>query len=113
MLHPSLSHLENIDPRFLDPNTSFVVMSEDAENDLDDARLALDGLVWIMDSSACMNKRLRKAGLSNELVELPFESLSALMRLVRDKIQPATNNPTLGAVQELRPDLFQTNLRGA
>ena len=37
MLHSSLSHLESIDQRFLDPDASLVVMCQDTENALDDA----------------------------------------------------------------------------
>ena len=40
------------------------------------------------------------------LLELPPEGMAALMRMVADQIKPATNNPTLGTVQHVRPDLF-------
>ena len=105
-MHPSLSHLENIDARFLSPNVSLVVMPEDTESALSDAHLAIDGLAWVFQSLADANCKLRGAGASTMLLELPPEGLAALMRMVADQIKPALNNPTLGAVQSLRPDLF-------
>lgn len=32
--------------------------------------------------------------------------MAALLRVLGEKLKPATNNPTLGAVQHIRPDLF-------
>ena len=107
-MHPSLSHLENIDQRFLDPHASLVVMHQDVENDLSAAYLALDGIVCLMDSAANMNA----AGSGIKLLEIPPDSFAALIRIVCDRIKPATENPTLGAVKSLRPDLFQTTTRG-
>ena len=106
MLHSSLSHLDSIDPRFLDPDVSLVVMHQDTENALDEARLALDGLACIMESAASMNAALRCAGKSIQLLEIPPDSMAALIRVLSEKIKPATSNPTIGAVQSLRPDLF-------
>lgn len=112
MLHASLAHLDSIDPRFLDPDTSLVVMCEDTENALDQARLALDGLASIMEGAASMNAALCSAGKSTQVLEIAPDSMAALMRVLCEKIKPATNNPTLGAVQRLRPDRFQSNQRG-
>lgn len=103
MLHASLSHLENIDPRFLNPHVSLVVMHQDVENELDQARLALDGLACIMESAANMNAGCDHA----RLLEVPPDSLAALMRVLSDRIKSATSNPTLEAVKDLRPDLFE------
>lgn len=105
-MHPSLSHLENIDPRFLSPNVSLVVMPEDTENALSDAHLAIDGLAWLFQSLAEANCKLHGAGANTMLLELPPEGLAALMRMVAEQIKPALNNPTLSAAQSLRPDLF-------
>lgn len=107
MLHPSLAHLENIDPLFLDPNVGFVVMPEVTESALEDANLALMGLSCMLESIESQNIKLRQAGGCPQYVELPPDCLSALLRMVAEKIKPCTNNPTLGAVQRLRPDLFQ------
>lgn len=111
MLHPSLSHLENIDARFLEPHASLVVMHQDVENSLNDAHRALDGLACIMESAANMNAALRGAGSATQLLEIPPDSFAALIRIVCERIEPAVNNPTLGAVKRLRPDLF--NHQGA
>ena len=35
------------------------------------------------------------------------DSMAALLRVLVEKIQPATHNPTLSAVRYVRPDLFQ------
>ncbi|QDL55340.1 hypothetical protein [Rhodoferax aquaticus] len=112
MLHPSLAHLEDIDTRFLDPNARFVVMPETTEAALEDANLALVGLSCMLDTMESQNIKLHQAGGCLQYVELPPDCLSALLRMVAEKIKPCTNNPTLGAVQHLRPDLFNTSNRG-
>lgn len=111
MLHPSLSHLEDIDARFLDPNAGFVVMPEEAEQALDDAYLALEGLSCMLESMEGMNIKLRKAGENCKYVEMPPDCLSALLRMVSEKIKPGINNPNLRTIQKVRPDLF--NHQGA
>ena len=108
-MHSSLAHLENIDPRFLEPHASLVVMHQDVENALNDANLALDGLACLMESAANMNAALRGAGACTQLLEIPPDSFAALIRILCERIKPAINNPTLGAVQSLRPDLFHPN----
>ena len=103
MLHSTLSHLDSIDIRFLDPSASFVVMHQDVENELDQARLALDGLASIIECAAEMNigaKHIKQ-------LEVPPESLAALLRMLCNKVKSASCNPTLTAVQSLRPDLFK------
>lgn len=105
-MHPSLSHLENIDARFLDPNAGFVVMPEAMESALEDAHLALEGLSCMLESMEGMNIKLRQAGQCAQYVELPPVCLSAMLRLVSEKITIACNNPTLGAMRDVRPDLF-------
>ena len=111
MLHPSLPHLENIDARFLDPNAGFVVMPETTESSLDDASLALEGLSCMLESMACQNVKLRNLGQGSQYVEPPPDALSALLRIVSDKIAVCRNNPTLSAMRDVRPDLF--NHQGA
>lgn len=106
-MHPSLSHLQNIDQRFLDPDASLVVMCESTEHDLDDVRLSLDGLACLLESAAAANTKLRQHGQPCQYVELPPDSLAALMRVLCDRLKGTTNNPTLGAVQHIRPDLFE------
>lgn len=106
MLHPSLSHLESIDARFLDPNAGFVVMPETTESALDDANLALEGLSHMLESMASQNVKLRKAGQGTQYVELPPDCLGALLRMVSEKIAICRNNPTLSALRDVRPDLF-------
>ena len=105
-MQSSLSHLENIDPRFLDPDASFVVMCESIVSDLDDVRLALNGLSAIFDCAAGMNAGLCQAGATARPIDLPPDAMAALLRALGEKLKPATNNPTLGAVQHIRPDLF-------
>lgn len=105
-MQPSLSHLENIDPRFLDPNTALVVMCESTEADLDDVRLALEGLTAIFENAADMNAGLCRAGVSERTFALPPDGIAAILRLIAGKMHHTTGNPTLGAVQHIRPDLF-------
>lgn len=109
MLHASLSNLDSIDPRFLEPHASLVVMHQDVENELDQARLALDGLACLMESAANMNAGCDHA----RFLEVPPASMAALMRVVCDRIKGATSNPPLEAVKYLRPDLFLTKNQGA
>lgn len=111
MLHPSLSHLESIDARFLDPNAGFVVMPEATESALNDANLALEGLSVMLESMASQNVKLRNAGQCTQYVELPPDCLGALLRMVSEKIAICCNNPTLSAMRYVRPDLF--NHQGA
>ncbi len=105
-MQSSLSHLENIDPRFLDPDASFVVMCESIVSDLDDVRLALNGLSAIFDCAAGMNAGLRQAGAAARCIDLPPDGMAALLRVLGEKLKPAIHNPSLGAVQRIRPDLF-------
>lgn len=116
-MHPSklpfnLQRLANLDPRFLDPKTSLVVMPEETEQGLDDARLALEGLSCMLESMEGMNIKLRKAGENCKYVEMPPDCLSALLRMVNDKITIACKNPSLTFMRDVRPDLFKTTTRG-
>ena len=105
-MQPSLSHLANIDQRFLEPDASLVVMCESTVADLDDVRLALNGLSAIFDCAAGMNAGLCQAGATARPIDLPPDAMAALLRVLGEKLKPATNNPTLGALQHIRPDLF-------
>ena len=105
-MQPSLSHLENIDARFLEPDASLVVMCESTVADLDDVRLALNGLSAIFDCAAGMNAGLCQAGAAARPIDLPPDAMAALLRVLGEKLKPVMNNPTLGAVQHIRPDLF-------
>lgn len=107
MLHASLAHLENINPMFLDPNVSLVVIPQDTENELSQAHLALDGIAWMLEGAADMNAALRGAGKDHQFIQVPPDSLAALIRLIGDRIKPATENPGLGTIQRVRPDLFK------
>ena len=81
-MQSSLSHLENIDPRFLDPDASFVVMCESIVSDLDDVRLALNGLSAIFDCAAGMNAGLCQAGATARPIDLPPDAMAALLRVL-------------------------------
>ena len=70
-MQPSLSHLENIDARFLEPDASLVVMCESTVADLDDVRLVLNGLSAIFDCAAGMNAGLCQAGATARTIDLP------------------------------------------
>lgn len=94
-----------IAPRFLDPNESLLVMCESDELDLDGVRLALDGLAHLCECAAGMNMQLLKNGCNGQFIELPADSLAALMRILSSQIKPAIDNPTLGRLLEARPDL--------
>ena len=105
-MHPSLSHLQTVDQRFLDPDASLVVMCESTVADLDDVRLALIGLSATFDCAAAMIPGLCQAGATARPIDLPPDAMAALLRVLGEKLKPATNTPTLGAVQHIRPDLF-------
>jgi hypothetical protein len=111
-LPSSLQRLQDIPPEFLDPRASFVVMTEDTENALDTARLALDAVTWLCHTSSNQNVQLKQAGGNQSFVDIPPESLAALLTLVMEKLNNACNNPTLGAIRTARPDLFQDKKGG-
>lgn len=105
-LPTSLQNLQDIPPAFLDPRASFVVMTEDTENALDTARLALDAVTWLCHASSNQNAKLKQAGAGEQFMDIPPESMAALLMLVNEKISIACNNPTLSAMRKVRPDLF-------
>lgn len=76
-MQPSLSHLENIDARFLEPDASLVVMCESTVADLDDVRLVLNGLSAIFDCAAGMNAGLCQAGATARPIDLPPDAMAA------------------------------------
>lgn len=110
MLHPhlpaTLRALDAVPPSFLDPHAQLLVISQDAEHDLGNACEALDAIAWMLDGLDSANAKLKQAGQCMQTVDLPPESLAALLRLVMDKIRPHTDNPSLGTVCQVRPDLF-------
>ncbi|MFM9881182.1 MAG: hypothetical protein ACKVOO_12330 [Burkholderiaceae bacterium] len=106
MTQAKFSHLENIDPRYLEADASFVVMTESAELDLSEAHLALDALSWICEGMVSQNIALKAAERGTTFLQVPPDSMAALLRIVGEKIKPAINSPTLGAMQCVRPDLF-------
>lgn len=105
-LPTSLQNLQDIPPAFLDPRASFVVMTEDTENALDTARLALDALTWFCHASSNQNAKLKCAGVGESFLDIPPESLAALLSLVGEKISIASQMTTLSAMRKVRPDLF-------
>lgn len=107
-----LQHLQDIPAEFLDPNASLVVMTEKTESALDDARLALDAVVWLCHTASSMNIHLRNAGANTKFLDVPPDSLAALLSLVQEKISTACSNPTLSAMKKVRPDLFRLSEGG-
>lgn len=101
-LPASVRNLERIDPKFLDPNADFVIMPLDVELDIDDARQALDGLMWLFEGCFSPNP----SGSGSVLRDVPPEGMSALMRILSRMLKPACNNPSLAAMRKVRPDLF-------
>lgn len=110
MLHPHLpaaiTALDRVPPSFLDPHTSLLVISQDAEHDLGNACMALDAITWMLDGLDNANAKLKNAGQCVQTVDVMPEDLAALLRIVREKIKPHTDNPMLSTVQAVRPDLF-------
>ncbi len=86
-MQPSLSHLANIDQRFLEPDASLVVMCESTVADLDDVRLALNGLSAIFDCAAGMNAGLCQAGATARPIDLPPDAMAALLRVLGEKLK--------------------------
>lgn len=111
-LPSSLQRLQDIPPEFLDPRANFVVMTEDTENALDTARLALDAVTWLCHTSSNQNVQLKQSGGNQSFVDIPPESLAALLTLVGEKIGIACNNPPLSAMRHVRPDLFRDKKGG-
>lgn len=108
-----LASLQELDPRFLDPNASFVVLPETAELDVSDVRLSLEGLAAMMEHADSLNAQLRHAGGNPAYgVEVPTDSMSAIFRILSEKLNSAKGLPTLGAVHSARPDLFNHRFGG-
>lgn len=102
----SLYDLANIDSAYLQPNVGLVVMTEETQNTLDEARLALDAVAWMCHSAAGMNVRLRQSGSNTDMVQMPPESLGALLTMIGRSMERAVNTPTLAGLRKFRPDLF-------
>lgn len=83
-----------------------MVIPESTEAAIDDANLALEALSCMLDSMASLNVKLHQAGQSTAFVELPPDCLSAVLRMVSEKIAVCRNNPSLNALRRVRPDLF-------
>lgn len=98
---------EPIDPAYLSPRTEFVVMPLEVDMEIQDTRLALDALAWIFQDSADMNVALSKAGSCTRLLQVPQESMAALMRTLSEKLKPAHDLPCLQKMRDVRPDLFK------
>lgn len=101
-LPASVRNLERIDPKFLDPKADFVIMPLDVELEIDDARQALDGLMWLFDGCFSLNT----ATSQSDMTTVPPEGMAALMRILSRMLKPACNNPSLAAMRAVRPDLF-------
>lgn len=110
MQHPSipasLSSLASIPQDFLDPNAGFVVMSETGEQYLSEALLAMKGFASMLECLGDANVKLRNQGLGQQRAEMDPVELAALIRVMCDRIEPQTNNPTLNMMRRVRPDLF-------
>lgn len=96
-----------IDPVYLSPRTEFVVMPLEVDLEIQDARLALDALAWIFQDGADMNVALNNAGSGTRLLQVPQESMAALMRTLSEKLKPAHDLPCLQKMRNVRPDLFK------
>ena len=108
-----LASLQELDPRFLDPNASFVVLPETAELDVSDVRLSLEGLAAMMEHADSLNAQLRHAGGNPAYgVEVPTDSMAAIFRVLCDKLNSAKNLPSLSAMHSSRPDLFNRRFGG-
>lgn len=108
-----LASLQDLDPRFLDPNASFVVLPETAELDVSEVRLSLEGLAAMMDHADNLNARLRHTGGNMAYgVEIPTDSLGAIFRILSEKLASAKDLPTLSAMHSARPELFNHRFGG-
>jgi len=96
-----MSHKKELPVIYSKASTTFVVMPEEFEISLCQAFDALDGILSMMKSASA------NAGESPQMQIKP-ESLSALLEMVLEKIKPATSNPLIGTMREIRPDLFST-----
>lgn len=102
----------DLDPRFLNPSESLLVICESTELHIDEVRLALEGLAWLGECAANANAKLATtAQWSPQFMELPPDCFAALMRMMSEKVGMAGNNPSLSSVLAARPDLC-TNQNG-
>lgn len=101
-LPSSLQHLQDIPQPFLDPDTSFVVMTETDASALDDARQALNAVTWL-----CLAAAAAKSNSHTATMEVPAQSMAALLELVGEKIGACRNIQTMSAMRRVRADLFQ------
>jgi hypothetical protein len=97
-----------LDPSYLDPDISLLVIREDHELAIGEAFQALDGLAWIFQEAAEAALRAEKAKGSSArpCVYVPPEGMAALIRVVAEKLQPALDNPPIRRVLSSRPDLL-------
>lgn len=108
-----LASLQELDPRFLDQNASFVVLPETAELDISDVRLSLEGLAAMMDHADNLNIQLHSAGGNPAYgVEVPTDSMGAIFRILAEKLNSAKNLPSLESIHSGRPDLFNRRFGG-
>lgn len=112
-LPASVRNLERIDPKFLDQNASFLVLPESDELAISDVRLSLEGLAAMMDQADSLNAKIRRAGGNPDYgVDIPPDSMAALLRILSEKLASAKDLPSLGMVQAVRPDLFNHRFGG-
>lgn len=105
--HPLIrAQAEGIDARLLDPNDTILVLTESMQLGVDNARLALDAVAWLCHSMEEANIKLKEADYQTRFLQIPPESLAALLTLVAEKLEPAADSPQLDKLRTLRPDLF-------
>lgn len=104
-MHPSLAQLDKVSPQFLDPTQCLVVITEDAELAASQAKLALEALAHILEDAAGIEHAHRKAGHNGQFLQVPYECMAALMRVVAEPLGRVSDHCTVPVLAAMRPDL--------
>jgi hypothetical protein len=105
-MHPSLAQLDKVSPDFLDPGQSLVVITEDAELAASQSKLALEAIAHMLEDAAGIEHAHRKAGHNGQFLQVPYECMAALMRVVAQPLGRVGDHCSVQQLADLRPDLL-------
>lgn len=105
-MHPSLAQLDKVSPHFLDKSQCLLVITEDAELAASQAKLALEAIAHILEDAAGLDHAHRKAGHNGQFLQVPYECMAALMRVVAEPLGRVSDHCSVPVLAALRPDLI-------
>lgn len=105
-MHPSLAQLDKVSPHFLDPGQCLVVITEEAELAASQSKLALEAIAHMLEDAAGIEHAHRKAGHNGQFLQVPYECMAALMRVVAEPLGHVSQNCTVQMLASIRPDLI-------